>query len=106
MNWTQPADLRAQLGRLWQRGDLLRDALQEGAPPDAQPRFPLRLQLKTPSSADLTERLPQVRAWAAELAALDFVQVLLAIVARGWMLTPLPTLTPPARKLIAPIMQW
>ena len=75
MNWTQPADLRAQLGRLWQRGDLLRDALQEGAPPDAQPRFPLRLQLKTPSSADLTERLPQVRAWAAELAALDFVQV-------------------------------
>ena len=75
MTWTRAADIRAQLTRLWQRGELLRDALHDDDALQGCVRFPLRMALKSPSSADITERLPAVRAWAAELAALSFVQV-------------------------------
>ena len=63
MTWTGPKELKAQLARLWERGELLRDVVTGNA------RFPLRLTLKTPGSADITERFDSVRAWAAELAA-------------------------------------
>ena len=69
MTWTDPRDVKAQLARLWERGELLRDAVT------GQSRFPLRLALKAPNSADITERFDEVRAWAAELAALDSVRV-------------------------------
>jgi hypothetical protein len=62
MSWSTPADLRAQLARLWERGELLRDTLS------GTPRFPLRLTLKTPSSSDLSERFEAVRQWTATLA--------------------------------------
>lgn len=61
--WTTPTDLKSQLVRLWERGELLRDAVT------CNVRFPLRLSLKTPSSVDITGRFNEVRAWAAELAA-------------------------------------
>jgi hypothetical protein len=57
--------LKAQLTRLWERGELLRDVVTD------KPYFPLRLKLKSPSSVDITERFDAVRAWAAELAALS-----------------------------------
>jgi len=63
MTWTGPKELKAQLARLWERGELLRDVVTGNA------RFPLRLTLKTPSSDDVSERFDLVRAWAAELAA-------------------------------------
>ncbi|MGR4868750.1 DUF3322 domain-containing protein [Variovorax sp. LARHSF232] len=63
MTWTTPRDLKAQLARLWERGDLLRDMVSGNA------RFPLRLALKAPASADVTDRFESVRMWAAELAA-------------------------------------
>ncbi|MFZ1765623.1 MAG: DUF3322 domain-containing protein [Candidatus Nitrotoga sp.] len=69
MTWTGPKELKAQLARLWERGDLLRDAVT------GNPRFPLRLSLKPPSSADITDRFNEVRAWAAELAATDLIRV-------------------------------
>ena len=69
MTWTGPKELKAQLARLWERGDLLRDAVT------GNPRFPLRLSLKSPSSADITDRFNEVRAWAAELAATDSIRV-------------------------------
>lgn len=69
MTWTGPKELKAQLARLWERGDLLRDAVT------GNPRFPLRLSLKSPSSADITDRFNEVRAWAAELAATDSIHV-------------------------------
>ena len=53
--WTTPADLKAQVLRLWQRDELLSAA------------FPLRLILRGPESADLSERFEAVRAWIAEL---------------------------------------
>lgn len=67
MTWTGAKELKAQLERLWERGELLRDAVTGNA------RFPLRLTLKSPCSADITDRFDAVRAWAAELTATDSV---------------------------------
>ena len=53
--WTSAADLKAQVLRLWDRDVLV------GA------EFPLRLTLRTPRSAALSERFDEVRAWVAEL---------------------------------------
>lgn len=60
--WTRPKDLKAQLMRLWDRGDLLRDAVT------GKERFPLSLSIKGPSSADITNNFEAVRTWIAELA--------------------------------------
>lgn len=62
MKWTTPKDLKAQLALLWDRGELLRDAVTGNT------RFPLRLTIKGPTSGDITERFDAVRTWAAELA--------------------------------------
>jgi hypothetical protein len=61
MNWTAPADLRAQVQRLWERGRLL--ACME-APTEL---FPLRLTLKTPEPRDFSERFDEARDWAQAL---------------------------------------
>lgn len=63
MNWSSTKDLKTKLMRIWDRGDLLREALTENH------HFPLRLSLKTPDSNDLSSRFDAVRSWAAELAA-------------------------------------
>lgn len=58
MSWTSPADLRAQVQKLWDKGQLLRPASEA---------FPLRLRLTAPTSTELTERFDEVRAWIATL---------------------------------------
>lgn len=69
MSWTTPRELKAQLARLWDRGDVLRP-IAGGAT-----RFPLRLDFKRPSSADLTDRFEDVRRWAAEIAGLAYARI-------------------------------
>lgn len=69
MKWTDPKELKAQLARLWERGDVLRDVVTGNV------RFPLRMSLKSPNSADITDRFSEVRDWAAELAATNSVRV-------------------------------
>ena len=59
--WTTPAELRAQLMRRWDKGELLAEIV---APGDL---FPLRLSLRGPTSSDLSERFDEVRTWAAGL---------------------------------------
>jgi hypothetical protein len=59
--WTTTADLRAQVLRRWDRGELLVEMV---APTDL---FPLRLSLRAPASSELSDRFDDVRAWAAEL---------------------------------------
>ena len=61
MSWTTPADLRAQVQRLWDRGVILA-SLAGGQSP-----FPRRMTLKGPSSAELADRFDEVRSWIAEL---------------------------------------
>jgi hypothetical protein len=63
MNWTTPADLRAQVQKRWDKGQML--ACLAGG--DAL--FPLRLTLKGPGSTDLSARFDDVRAWIAGLSA-------------------------------------
>ena len=69
MTWTGPMELKAQLARLWERGELLRDVVTGHA------RFPVRLALRSPSSADITDRFDLVRTWATELAAAGSLRI-------------------------------
>lgn len=62
MSWTTADDLKKQVLRLWERGELLRDLATDNQ------RFPLRLTLKRPGSADITERFDAVRKWSNTLA--------------------------------------
>lgn len=57
MDWTSPADLRAQLERLWSSGRLLTD----------ETLFPLELKLRRPDSRALSERFDEVRLWIRDL---------------------------------------
>jgi hypothetical protein len=59
--WTTAAELRAQLMRRWDKGELLAEIV---APGDL---FPLRLSLRGPTSSELSERFDEVRNWAVEL---------------------------------------
>lgn len=63
MSWTTPADLRMQVSRLWERGELLA-GLATGAT-----LFPKRLALKGPTSAEITERFEDIRRWSGGLRA-------------------------------------
>ncbi|HRJ24483.1 DUF3322 domain-containing protein [Thauera sp.] len=70
MSWSTAPDLRAQVMRLWERGELLRERLDAGAS-----RFPLRLSLKTPTADDITRRFDAVRAWVAAISATPHVRL-------------------------------
>jgi hypothetical protein len=61
MNWTTPADLSAQMQRLWNNGALLAELA--GGPA----LFPRRLRLKAPTSTELVERFADVRVWISRL---------------------------------------
>ncbi|RJF97644.1 Wadjet anti-phage system protein JetD domain-containing protein [Noviherbaspirillum saxi] len=61
MSWTTPADLRAQVKKLWDKGQLLACLI------DDEGLFPLRLILKYPGSAELSEHFDAVRIWIADL---------------------------------------
>lgn len=61
MTWTTCADLRDQVQKLWDKGDLLRPSVLGTA------ILPRRLRLSGPTSAELTERFDDVRAWMKEL---------------------------------------
>ncbi len=69
MTWTKPADLRAQIQKLWDRGDLL-TAMATG-----EQLFPQRLLLKGPTSAEMADRFGEVRAWIADLRDLPYCRI-------------------------------
>jgi hypothetical protein len=73
MSWTTTADLKAQLNRLWDRGELLRPLVTDEMA--GASGFPLRLRLKGPGSADLADRFEAVRAWIAELTAIPRLRI-------------------------------
>jgi hypothetical protein len=73
MNWTTPADIRAQVQKHWDNGRLLRDAVGalDGSHEHETDRldFPLTLRLRGPTPRELATRHDEVRAWIRELEA-------------------------------------
>ena len=79
MSWTSPADLRAQVQKLWDSGELLAacvdGALQDDAALDTAsateltvPKlFPKRLRLRGPASDELSSQFDATKAWIAQL---------------------------------------
>lgn len=63
MSWTTAADIKAQLARRWERGEILAARLS------GEPLFPLGLRLKRATSSDFSERFDAVRVWAQALRA-------------------------------------
>jgi hypothetical protein len=61
MKWTRPHDLRAQMQKLWDRGEMLASLVT------GEPLFPKRLTLKAPTSAEIADRFEEVRTWIGEL---------------------------------------
>jgi hypothetical protein len=69
MSWTRPADLRVQVQKLWDRGELLASlAIGESL-------FPRRLTLKSPASIEMADRFDEVRAWIGELREMPHCRV-------------------------------
>ncbi|ABA89049.1 protein of unknown function, DUF3322 and DUF2220 domain-containing [Syntrophotalea carbinolica DSM 2380] len=63
MTWTTPADLKAQVQKLWDRGLLLASLSGD------ESVFPRRLTFKGPDSQELSQRFSEVRDWIAQLSA-------------------------------------
>ena len=70
MSWTTPVDLRAQVQKLWDKGDLLRPLVS------GEPLPPLRLRLSGPSSSDLSECFDATRVWLDALRQMPRVRIL------------------------------
>ncbi len=70
--WTRAADIRAAVMREWDRGRLLA-ARVAGA--DRGTAFPLRVPVRGPRSREVVDRFDEVRAWAAEIAAIPHGRV-------------------------------
>jgi hypothetical protein len=69
MSWTTPTDLRDQVQRLWNRGNLLRAVVSDSV------SWPVRLTLKTPNTADLSDRFEAVRNWVRTVADTPHVRI-------------------------------
>lgn len=69
MSWTTPTALRAQVQRMWDRGELLRAAVSDTV------AWPLRLGLKAPGAADLSDRFEAVRDWVRTVAETPHVRI-------------------------------
>jgi hypothetical protein len=69
MRWTTPDELRAQVKRLWERGELL------GSLARGEAMFPKRLVLRGPTSAEIAAHFEDVRQWISELRAMTRCRV-------------------------------
>ena len=69
MSWTTPADLRTQVQRLWDKGDILASLVT------GQALFPKRLVLKGPTSSELLDRFDEARAWSSALRTMRHCRV-------------------------------
>ena len=62
MSWTTPAELKAQVQKLWDRGIILSSLIS------GESVFPRRLTLKGPDSRELSDSFTEVRDWIARLS--------------------------------------
>ena len=71
MSWTRPSDLKIQLQKMWDRGELLSGVVT------GELVFPKRLLLKVPTSAEMVERFDEVRVWINEIRSLPRCRVVM-----------------------------
>lgn len=69
--WTTPADLRAQVRKLWDKGGLPASLIT------GETLFPRRLILKGPTAAELLDRFDEARAWIAGLQAMPHCRLVM-----------------------------
>lgn len=69
MSWTRPADLCAQVQKLWNRGELLASLVT------GESLFPKRLMFKSPTSAEMADHFDEARVWIGELRAMPHCRV-------------------------------
>lgn len=69
MTWTRQVDLRAQVQKLWDRGELLASLVT------GESLFPKRLVLKGPTSAEMADRFDEARTWISELRVMPHCRV-------------------------------
>ena len=67
--WSDRAALLKQLRRLWDKGDILQEAIQETG------LFPKRMTLKAPASQDLSSKFEAVRQWVQNMEQLKEFRV-------------------------------
>jgi hypothetical protein len=67
--WTCSADLRTQVQKLWDNGELLAELI------DHESSFPKRLGLKGPTSTEISENFEGVRLWAKELMNVPYCRI-------------------------------
>ena len=69
MSWTGPNELRDQVQRLWDRGELLAGLVVGDS------SFPKRLTFRGPTSAEMSERFDEVRSWITALRAMPYCRM-------------------------------
>jgi hypothetical protein len=69
MSWTSTEDIKGQLLRRWERGDLLREWIRQ------ESTFPLRLTLKGPTAGEIAQRFEEVREWIAALHRSPLIRI-------------------------------
>lgn len=79
MKWTSASDLRTQVQRWWERGELLR-AIATSTTADSLPisdtiSFPRRLTLKGPDSRELVDHFEEVRRWITDLTQTSQIRI-------------------------------
>lgn len=71
MSWTTPADLKAQVLKLWDNGQLPSEVVVSSG------LFPRRLRFNGPSSAELTNRFDDVRKWIADIRQVTHCRIVM-----------------------------
>lgn len=69
MNWTGSRELRAQLQRCWDRGELLAGLVS------GESGFPRRMTIKGPTSTQMVDDFDKVREWITELRTLQHYRI-------------------------------
>lgn len=71
MSWTRPADIKAQVQKLWDGGELLASHVAGVS------LYPWRLKFKRPTSTELAAHFDEVRVWAVDLRAMPNIRLVL-----------------------------
>jgi hypothetical protein len=69
MQWTKPADIKAQVQKWWDSGELLCDIMRETS------QFPRKLKLKGPRSSEIADHFEELRTWITQLRQVPYCRV-------------------------------